>query len=150
MNSVLVAVWAAVVTIFAWLRSLLPAHIYSTAIIAIVMVTPFLVAAISAKELVFLHVGFTSVWAGAMITAGLICAQRRDHGKGIIRPINIQLLVVLGSLLAVLGAFLGSVLALGVKPYLDASTITGMILGALTGIGALIVALLKKDDAEGV
>lgn len=133
-----------------WLRSLLPSHIYSTAIIAIVMVTPFLVAAIAAKELVFLHIGFASVWAGAMIGAGLICAQRRDYGKGIIRPINIQLLVVLGSLLAVLGALLSSIVTLGVAPYLDASTVSGMILGALTGIGSLIVALLKKDDAEGV
>ena len=97
----------------AWIRSLLPDHIFSTAIIAILMVTPLIVGAMHVKELLFLHLTLATVWTGAMGAAALFCAQRMDSSEGLFRPINPQLLIVLASTLTILSALLNGVKTFG-------------------------------------
>ena len=131
----------------AWIRSLLPDHIFSTAIIAILMVTPVIVGAMHVKELLFLHLTLATVWTGAMGAAALFCAQRVDSSEGLFRPINPQLLIVLASTLTVLSGLLNGVKTFGLQPYL-ADPVTPIVAGILTTVGAVVVALIKRNVEE--
>ena len=127
------------------LRSLLPDHIYTSAILLILMVTPVLVGIMHVEDLRVYHLDIAAVWLGSMAVVALICAQRTDSSKGLFRPLNPQLIVVVGSMLAVLSGVVNSVATFG--PF-TVDPVTPIVIAGVTGLGAIVTALVKKNADE--